>query len=118
MNYLAPFGIRLGCVIKYYDGQPFARKIIVPDLTQGPFYIQANPRGLSRYEYNRTVDIRVEKIFPLQKGKLRVILDGFNILNRNLATQENEWTSPEYPLRYATEIQSPRVFRLGLAYEF
>jgi hypothetical protein len=118
MNYLAPFGIRLGCVIKYYDGQPFARKIIVPDLTQGPFYINANPRGLSRYEYNRTVDVRIEKSFPLQKGVLRVILDGFNIINRNLATEENEWTGPEYPLRYATEIQSPRVFRLGLAYEF
>ncbi len=118
VNYLAPFGIRLGCVIKYYDGQPFARKLIVPDFSQGPFYIQANPRGLSRYEYNRTVDIRVEKIFLFPKGKLRVILDGFNILNRALATKENEWTSPEYPLRYATEIQSPRVFRIGLAYEF
>jgi len=118
VNYLAPVGMRLGCVIKYYDGQPFARKLIVPDLTQGPFYIQANPRGLSRYEYNRTVDLRVEKIFLFQKGKLRVILDGFNILNRALATEENEWTSPEYPLRYATEIQSPRVFRIGLAYEF
>ncbi len=118
VNYLAPFGIRLGCVIKYYDGQPFARKLIVPDLNQGPFYIQANPRGLSRYEYNRTVDIRVEKIFHLKKGKLRVILDGFNVLNRNLATEENEWTGPKYPLRYATEVLSPRVFRLGLAYEF
>jgi hypothetical protein len=118
VNYLAPFGIRLGCVVKYYDGQPFARKLIVPDLTQGPFYIDANPRGLSRYEYNRTVDIRIEKIFTLQRGMLRVILDGFNIINRNLATEENEWTSPEYPLRYATEIQSPRVFRVGLAYEF
>ena len=118
INYLAPFGIRLGCVIKYYDGQPFARKIIIPSLNQGPFYIQANPRGLSRYEYNRTVDVRLEKMFPLPNGKLRVILDGFNILNRNLATEENEWTSPEYPLRYATEVQSPRVFRIGLAYEF
>ena len=118
VNYLAPFGIRLGCVVKYYDGQPFARKLIVPNLTQGPFYIDANPRGLSRYEYNRTVDIRIEKIFTLQSGILRVILDGFNIINRNLATEENEWTSPEYPLRYATEIQSPRVFRVGLAYEF
>jgi hypothetical protein len=118
VNYLAPFGIRLGCVVKYYDGQPFARKIIVSDLTQGPFYINANPRGLSRYEYNRTVDIRIEKIFPLQAGNLRVILDGFNVINRNLATEENEWTSPEYPLRYATEIQSPRVFRLGISYEF
>jgi hypothetical protein len=118
VNYQAPLGIRLGCVIKYYDGQPFARKIIVPNLNQGPFYIQANPRGLSRYEYNRTVDVRVEKIFSFRDGKLRVILDGFNILNRNLATEENEWTSPEYPLRFATEVQSPRVFRIGLAYEF
>jgi hypothetical protein len=46
------------------------------------------------------------------------MLDGFNIMNRNLATEENEWTGPEYPERFATEIQSPRIFRLGLAYEF
>lgn len=117
-NYLAPFDIRIGCIVKYYDGQPFARKIIVPGLNQGPFYIQAHPRGVSRYEYNRTVDIRVEKIINFGKKRIRIILDGFNILNRALATKENEWTGPEYPLRFATEIQSPRVFRLGLAYEF
>jgi len=117
-NYLAPFNIRLGSVVKYYDGQPFARKIIVTGMNQSPFYIQAHPRGVSRYEYNLTVDIRIEKIFDWRKGKFRIILDGFNVLNANLATEENEWTGPEYPLRYATEIQSPRVFRLGLAYEF
>lgn len=117
-NYLAPFNIRVGCIIKYYDGQPFARKIIVEGMNQGPFFIQAHPRGVSRYEYNRTVDIRVEKILNLGKAKLRIILDGFNILNRGLATEENEWTGPEYPLRFATEIQSPRIFRLGLSYEF
>jgi hypothetical protein len=54
----------------------------------------------------------------LGKTQLRIILDAFNLLNRGLATEENEWTGPEYPLRYATEIQSPRVFRLGLVYEF
>ncbi|UCC41762.1 MAG: carboxypeptidase regulatory-like domain-containing protein [Candidatus Aminicenantes bacterium] len=117
-NYLAPFNIRVGCVIKYYDGQPFSRKIIVRGMNQGPFFIQAHARGVSRYEYNRTVDIRLERSVDLGKAKLRIILDGFNILNRGLATEENEWTGPEYPLRFATEIQSPRVFRLGLSYEF
>lgn len=117
-NYLAPYGIRIGCIIKYYDGQPFARKIIIEGLNQGPFYIQAHPRGVARYEYNRTIDIRIEKIIRINKSRLRLILDGFNILNRGFATEENEWTGPEFPLRYATEIQSPRVFRLGLSYEF
>lgn len=117
-NFLAPFGIRIGCIIKYYDGQPFARKIIIRGMNQGPFYIQAHPRGVARYEYSRTVDIRLEKILNFKKTRMRIILDGFNILNRGLATEENEWTGPEFPLRFATEIQSPRVFRLGLSYEF
>ena len=118
VNYLAPLGIRVGCIIKYYDGQPFARKIIVTGMNQGPFFIQAHPRGVSRYEYNMTVDIRLEKKWSIGRAGLRVILDGFNLLNKALATEENEWTGPEYPLRFATEIQSPRVFRLGLVYEF
>ncbi|MFB0566859.1 MAG: carboxypeptidase regulatory-like domain-containing protein [Candidatus Aminicenantaceae bacterium] len=117
-SYLAPHDIRISCVIKYYDGQPFARKIIITGMNQGPFYIQAHPRGVARYEYNRTVDIRIEKTFTWRKVKLRIILDSFNIFNRGLAVEENEWTGPEFPLRFATEIQSPRVFRLGLAYEF
>lgn len=118
IGFPAPFGTRLGAIVKYYDGQPFARKIIVMGLNQGPFYIQAHPRGVSRYEYNMTVDVRLEKEFKWNKGTLRIIIDGFNIFNRNLATAENEWTGPEFPLRFATEIQSPRVFRIGLNYEF
>jgi hypothetical protein len=111
-------GIRLGCVIKYYDGQPFARNIIVTGFNQGPFFIMAHPRGVARYEYNRTIDVRVERAFLLGPTRLRLILDGFNILNRSLATEENEWTGPDWPLRFATEIQSPRLFRLGLAFDF
>jgi hypothetical protein len=118
VNFLAPLGIRVGGIIKYYDGQPFARKIIVTGMNQGPFFIQAHPRGVSRYEYNMTVDIRLEKKWSIGRTDLRVILDAFNLLNRALATEENEWTGPEFPLRFATEIQSPRVFRLGLVYEF
>jgi len=117
-NFRAPFGIKCGGILKYYDGQPFTRKIIVRDLNQGPFFIQAFSRGVARYEYNLTLDLRVEKSFAFEKTRLRIILDGFNIFNSGLATEENEWTGPEFPLRFATEIQSPRVFRLGLSYEF
>jgi hypothetical protein len=87
-------------------------------MNQGPFIIQAHPRGVARYEYNRTVDIRLEKPLKFGQTQMRIILDAFNLLNRNLATEENEWTGPEFPLRFATEIQSPRVFRLGLVLEF
>lgn len=113
-----PWNFRLGSVTKYYDGQPFARWIVVGDFNQGPFTIQAHPRGKARYEFNMNVDLRLEKIFDLGGQRLRIILDGFNLTNFNLATEENQWTRPEFPLRYATEIQAPRVVRLGLSYEF
>lgn len=118
LNYMAPFGINLGCLIKYYDGQPFSRKIIVGEMSQGPFYIQAHSRGAVRYEFNLTVDLRVEKSFSIGTSRLRFMIDGFNMLNSGLATEENPWTGPDFKLRNAIEIQSPRVFRLGLAYEF
>ncbi|NOR15223.1 MAG: hypothetical protein GQ544_05930, partial [Candidatus Aminicenantes bacterium] len=118
IDYLAPWDIRLGCVIKYYDGQPFSRQIIIEGMNQGPYYIQAHPRGKMRYEYNRTVDIRIEKMFQLKTTRLRVILDAFNLLNRALATEENPWSGPNFQARYALEVQSPRVFRLGLIFDF
>ncbi|MBD3413721.1 MAG: hypothetical protein GF421_04720 [Candidatus Aminicenantes bacterium] len=117
-KYSAPFGFLFSGIAKYYDGQPFSRKIIIEGLNQGPFYIQAHPSGKARYEFNSTLDLRVEKRFLISGSILRFILDGFNVLNLGLATEENEWTRPEFPLRYATEIQSPRVFRLGISYSF
>jgi len=113
-----PLGLQLGYLMKYYDGQPFARKIVVTGFRQGPFYVMAHPRGVARYEFNMTHDLRFQRSFQIGRAALRVILDGFNIFNQPLATEENEWTGPDFPLRFATEIQSPRIFRLGLSYEF
>lgn len=118
VSHTVPYGIKLGCVIKYYDGHPFSRKLIVEGFNQGPFPIQTHSRGSVRYEFNLNLDIRLEKAFNLGKGKFRIILDGFNMLNSHLATEENPWTGPDFGARYATEIMSPRVFRLGVAYDF
>jgi hypothetical protein len=114
----APLGFRISAIAKYYDGQPFSRLTIIPDLTQGPVFIQTAPRGVARYSFNQTLDVRVEKSFAMGPGRLKFMLDGFNILNLALDTEEQFWTGPDYPQRHPTEIQSPRVFRLGMAYEF
>lgn len=113
-----PLGIRLGYILKYWDGQPFARLIAVTGFRQGPFLVMAHPRGVARYEFNMTNDVRVQKVLAIGGGFLRIILDGYNIFNQHLATMEDPRTRDEFPLRYATEIQSPRTFRLGLSYEF
>jgi hypothetical protein len=113
-----PLGFRLSGLVKYYDGQPFSRKIIVTGFNQGPFYVQAFSRGVARYEFNMTVDLRVEKSIALGEARGRVFLDIYNVFNWALATEENEWTGPDFTLRYATEVQSPRVVRLGIRYEF
>ncbi len=113
-----PAGFRAGLILKYYDGQPFTRKILVSNLNQGPIYLQAFPRGIARYEFNMTADARLEKTIPVGGGKFQFFLEGYNLFNQHLATEENEWTSDLFPLRYATEIQTPRVLRLGLKVEF
>jgi hypothetical protein len=113
-----PGGFRLSGLVKYYDGQPFSRKIIISGFNQGPFYIQAFSRGVARYEFNMTVDLRVEKSIALGEARGRVFLDIYNVFNWALATEENEWTGQDFTLRYATEVQSPRVVRLGIRYEF
>jgi len=118
MSVPCPFGFRLAGLAKYYDGQPFSRKIVITGLNQGPFYIQAHPRGVSRYEFNMTVDVRLEKAIAVGKTRARVFLEAYNIFDWALATEENEWTGPEFTLRYATEVQFPRTVRVGIRYEF
>jgi hypothetical protein len=118
VSVLLPLGFRTSGILKYYDGQPFTRMVLITGFRQGPFFVQAFPRGVARYEYNLTMDLRLEKRFRWKNSEIRLIVDGFNVLNGNLATAESEWTSPEFILRFPTDIQSPRIFRLGLAYEF
>jgi hypothetical protein len=113
-----PLATRLGFVAKYYDGQPFTRLIAVDGLAQGPVLIQAHPRGVARYEFNMTVDLRLEKSLRLGSTVLRLMLDAFNVFNQALATEESPWTTAEFPLRFATRIQSPRLLRAGLNFEF
>jgi hypothetical protein len=124
--YELPWNIQISGVAKYYDGLPFGRKLIVTGLNQGPFYVLATPRGnyfgsndkLSghRVEFNLTLDLGIEKTFPLGDGRIGVRLDVFNLLNTNNNTRENDLSGPDFQARIPLEIEAPRVFRLGMKY--
>jgi hypothetical protein len=121
-----PWRMSLGAVAKYWDGLPFGRKLIVADLSQGPFYIFATPRGNGlwtsneghRTEYDLTLDLSLEKRLAVGGASLGIRLDVFNALNANLNTRENDLSAPDFSLRRPLENLAPRVFRIGMKYDF
>ena len=109
-------GFRMGAVARYQDGQHFARKVVVPDLAQGPEAVQAYTRGHSRFTFTFTLDTRVEQSFALAGGRLAFVLDAFNLLNNSNEVEEDQVTTRVF--RASTVLQPPRAVRLGLRYDF
>lgn len=125
--YRLPWGFNLGCVGRYYDGTPFARKVVVTGLNQGPFYVFAAQRGNltlagidirngPRTEHVLTFDLGLERSFRAGQGSLSARLDVFNVSNSRTQTRNFDVTGPRY--QQAVETVAPRVARLGLDWEF
>lgn len=74
--------------------------------------------GTSRYPDFFQVDLRLDKSIELGKlGRMTISLEGFNITNSNVALQKgNDVSLSNYDI--ATIILNPRIFRLGMRYEF
>ncbi len=119
--YMAPGKIQLSAVVKYYDGLPFGRMLLVEGFNQGPFFVRATPRahpGGFQTQFNMTVDVRVAREFALRRGTLSGYLDVFNIQNLNKNTLEADLTGPTFESRVPLAIQAPRAARLGIEWKF
>ncbi|RPJ83470.1 MAG: hypothetical protein EHM18_14085 [Acidobacteria bacterium] len=104
-------------VTRYYDGLPFARKLAITDFNQGPFYVNAAPRGNPgghRTEFNLTADVRIKKGLNWRGREVNLVLDVFNLLNNSNKTVENDLTGPLFLLRLPVEFQPPRIARFGV----
>ncbi len=124
--YRLPGDITLGCVAKYSDGTPYARRVVVSGLNQGPIFVFATQRGNKtlagvvspengpRTEYALTVDLGVQKSFAAAGGQLALRVDVFNLLNFHDKTRNVDIGGPTY--LDAVETMAPRVARLGLAW--
>ncbi len=121
VSHALPLGFRAGSVISYFDGSPFGRKLIVPDLNQGPFFVMATPRGEPggfRTQYNLNFDQRIVRDFEFRKLRIKASLDIFNLLNSNKNLRESDITGPSFVVRQPLDVQNPRVFRIGLQIAF
>ena len=79
--YRFPWRIHFGVIARYQDGQPFARLLIIPDLTQGPTAVRAYANGGAAFTYTGTLDIRVQKVFTAGRSEVAAVVDVYNLPN-------------------------------------
>ncbi len=110
------FGFRLTPVIRFQQGDPFARQVSVR-LNYGSQVMNAEPNGSERRDSIALVDLRTERKFSIKGStSFSVFADAFNIFNSNAATSSIITTGSSF-LR-PTLILAPRVFRLGAKFSF
>lgn len=124
-SYRLPGEVVVGAVARYWDGLPFARRLVVTGFHQGPIAVFATQRGNGdpgengvRVEYNLTVDVGIEKRFRILGADVALRLDVFNLLDAENDTRENDLTGADFDRRFPTESQAPRVVRLGMSVGF
>jgi hypothetical protein len=103
-------------------GYPYARRLLVTGLAQGPFMVDATPRGTSQgaaqgyrtdpvYDWN----VRVSRTFL---KSLKVSADVFNLLNLGTALRVDDLTGPQFLQSLPLGVQPPRSVRGGISWEF
>lgn len=109
-------GPRLGTIVRYQDGQPFARLVVAPALAQGAEAVRAIPNGRSRFAYTLSLDARAEQGIDVGRTRLSAVAEGYNLLGTAHEVEEDVLTGTAF--RTPTAQQPPRVFRLGLRLDF
>lgn len=114
-----PAGIEAAGVVTYLDGLAFGRRLLVPDLAQGPLVVMATPRGSPegghRTQFLLNWDLRLSRVFPARRASLRLTADVFNVLNRAGRLREDDLSGPRFNARLPAALQPPRFLRLGLS---
>jgi hypothetical protein len=114
--YRFPWRIRLGAIARYQDGQPFARLLIIPGLTQGPTAARAYVNGGSAFTYTGTLDIRVQKAFTIGRSEVTAVADVYNLPNLGNEVTENVVSGALF--RTPTALQPPRTALVGVRVTF
>jgi hypothetical protein len=115
-TYRLPGRVHLGAVARYQDGQPFARLLIVPNLTQGLTAVRAYENGGSAFTYIGTLDIRVQKMFTTGRSDVAAVLDVYNL--PNLGNEVAEYVVSGAMFRTPTALQPPRTILMGVRVTF
>ncbi len=118
-----PWGVSVGGYLRAYSGQRYTRRISSYDLgieiNQGEETINAEKRGDRGLPAQVILDLRLEKNFRIQSAKFGLFVDCFNLFNGNKATEvQTVSSSSAIVFGQMVAIQDPRIFRLGVRFEF
>lgn len=129
-SYQAPWGILIAPVVRGQAGAPLDRIVQVTGLRSGTFNAPVDPVGAWRQDNVWLVDTRISKQFTFhERFRLSGLFDVFNMLNSNAdQNQDNvtgvrtlilkgQTTTYQRFLR-PTTVVGPRVFRLGVRFQF
>jgi hypothetical protein len=117
-----PYGVTLGAIARYQDGQPFSRVTVVPGSTtplqpaQGTEFVRAFAAGDARFMYTGTLDLRLQKQFAVGGVVLDLFADGYNVINMGNEVEERVVTGPGF--RDITAIQPPLAVHVGMRLSF
>ncbi len=101
-------GFTVGALARYQDGQPFGRLVAVNDgLTQGPILVRSYRNGGSAFTYTGTLDVRVQRAFPIGRATLTAGFDIYNLPGMQKEVSEYVVAGPRF--REPTAIQPPRT---------
>jgi len=119
-----PWGINVGGSFRMMSGQRYTRMLNTLNagvvLNQVQEVIMAEKKGSRGYPTQTILDLRLEKAFSLSgRTSFRIFADGFNILNANKAVEvQTESDSPVLQFNQVLAIMQPRIFRVGVKFEF
>jgi hypothetical protein len=115
-------GLEVSNILTYLDGLPFARRLLVKGLAQGPFLIDAtirgSPEGGNRTQFMLDWDLRLARGFLMGPGRFQIVADVLNVLNRASKLRENDLSGPRFTERLPLAIQPPRFARFGIGFQF
>ena len=121
----APLGINVSAFIRYLSGTRYTRTVNslhlgIPVVTgTGEAEINAEEKGSRGYPDRFTADLRLEKIFRIDKVTFGVFADAFNLFNSGKAIEVNTSSSnPVLVFEEMLRIENPRTLRLGARISF
>lgn len=116
-SYRLPKDIMFSGNFSYQKGYPLDLRLYVRGFNQGTFYVRPAERGTYRMDNILLLDLRAAEIFDITEyHKLEVMLDVYNLLNNNVATEQN--TTVGSSLFKPIEIMTPRTIRVGARFSF
>jgi hypothetical protein len=129
-TYIVPgLELAINAYFRAVSGHAWTTRFTSPLLAQGRVTVFAEPRGSGRYPMDRTLDVRLEKVFTIgAKYRLGLIADVFNVFNADTVLDWGTVLGRDYDPAMAGDsltgghtlyaITTPRRARLGVRLMF